>query len=166
AHPVLYAVVRRLRISIRRPPTSTLFPYTTLFRSRMPALSLDQRAQNLLTAQRKWLAEGLTGVHDIDGAPSQEAWDALRDDDGLLLRVGKYLRLDELDRARGEGCRTGDQLGRHRIAGQPEAVLPWDSPDVDDWFVRGGLKLFSDGALGSQTSFMTDPFPARPGEDH
>ena len=138
----------------------------TIAERRMPALSLDQRAQNLLTAQRKWLAEGLTGVHDIDGAPSQEAWDALRDDDGLLLRVVKYLRLDELDRARGEGWRTGDQLGRHRIAGQPEAVLPWDSPDVDDWFVRGGLKLFSDGALGSQTSFMTDPFPARPGEDH
>src|SRR5699024_12230720 len=62
----------------------------------------------------------------------------------------------------------GDQLGRTRTAGTAEAevALPWDSPEADDWFVRGGLKLFSDGALGSQTSFMTDPFPARPGEDH
>ena len=140
----------------------------TIAERRMPALSLDQRAQNLLTAQRRWLAEGLTGVHDIDGAPSQETWDALRADDGLLLRVVKYLRLDELDWARSVGWRTGDQLGRTRTAGTAEAevALPWDSPEADDWFVRGGLKLFSDGALGSQTSFMTDPFPARPGEDH
>lgn len=140
----------------------------TIAERRIPALSLEQRAQNMLTAQRRWLAEGLTGVHDIDGAPSQEAWDALRAEDGLLLRVVKHLRLDELDRARDEGWRTGDQLGRSRRAplGEPEAPLIWGTEGLDDWFVRGGLKLFSDGALGSQTSFMTDPFPARPGEDH
>lgn len=140
----------------------------TIAERAMPALSLDQRAQNLLTAQRKWLAEGLTGVHDIDGAASQEAWDALRADDGLLLRVVKYLRLDELEWARAVGWRTGDQVGRTRIGGTgaPEPALAWNDPDRDDWFVRGGLKLFSDGALGSQTSYMTDPFPPQPGEDH
>src|SRR3712207_7721140 len=30
---------------IRRPPRSTLFPYTTLFRSRQPALEQQQRGQ-------------------------------------------------------------------------------------------------------------------------
>src|SRR2546430_4962266 len=29
---------------IRRPPRSTLFPYTTLFRSRAPGVPLDERA--------------------------------------------------------------------------------------------------------------------------
>lgn len=140
----------------------------TLAERAMPALSLEQRAQNMLIAQRKWLAEGLTGVHDIDGAASQEAWDALRADDGLLMRVVKHLRLDELEWARAVGWRTGDQVGRTRTAsaGLPEPAVAWDDPARDDWFVRGGLKLFSDGALGSQTSYMTDPFPPRPGEDH
>src|SRR3712207_7353804 len=32
-------------LMIRRPPRSTLFPYTTLFRSRARALTLAQRAQ-------------------------------------------------------------------------------------------------------------------------
>src|SRR5699024_3850897 len=31
--------------------------------------------------------------------------------------------------------------------------------DGDDWLRRGGLKLFSDGALGSHTSHMSSPFP-------
>lgn len=140
----------------------------TIAERAMPALSLDQRAQNMRMAQRKWLAEGLTGVHDIDGAASQEAWDALRANDGLLMRVVKYLRLDELEWARAVGWRTGDQVGRRRTSptGMPEPALSWDDPARDGWFVRGGLKLFSDGALGSQTSYMTDPFPTRPGEDH
>ncbi|GAA2097974.1 amidohydrolase [Brevibacterium salitolerans] len=133
----------------------------TIAERRMPALSLEQRRQNMLTAQSRWLAEGLTGLHDIDGAASQEAWDALRAEGQQHMRVVKYLRLEELDWARAVGWRTGDQLGRTgervRAAGEPEA---------DGWFVRGGLKLFSDGALGSQTSHMTDPFPAHPGEDH
>ena len=95
----------------------------TIAERAMPALSLDQRAANMRIAQRKWLAEGLTGVHDIDGAASQEAWDALRADDGLLMRVVKYLRLDELEWARAVGWRTGDQVGRRRTAppGMPEA---------------------------------------------
>ncbi|WP_029089502.1 amidohydrolase [Brevibacterium album] len=133
----------------------------TIAERRMPALSLDQRRQNLLTAQNRWLAEGLTGLHDIDGAASQETWEALRAEDRQLMRVVKYLRLEELDHARESGWRTGDQLGR-----SGDRVRQPGAPDADGWFVRGGLKLFSDGALGSQTSHMTDPFPAHPGEDH
>src|SRR5699024_2494775 len=36
----------------------------------------------------------------------------------------------------------------------------WHTGDGDDWLRRGGLKLFSDGALGSHTSHMSSPFPA------
>ena len=93
----------------------------TIAERAMPALSLEQRAANMRIAQRKWLAEGLTGVHDIDGAASQEAWDALRADDGLLMRVVKYLRLDELEWARAVGWRTGDQVGRRRTASHGDA---------------------------------------------
>src|SRR5687768_18215771 len=37
---------------IRRPPTSTLFPYTTLFRS-LPPVALRPRRQGLLLAMRQ-----------------------------------------------------------------------------------------------------------------
>src|SRR5699024_3988256 len=35
----------------------------------------------------------------------------------------------------------------------------WHTGDGDDWLRRGGVKLFSDGALGSHTSHMSSPFP-------
>src|SRR5256885_15037318 len=38
-------------LMIRRPPRSTLFPYTTLFRSRLPALRLRRAARCLQAAR-------------------------------------------------------------------------------------------------------------------
>src|SRR5256885_6602957 len=43
---------------IRRPPRSTLFPYTTLFRSLL---------ERLLGAVRQDLVQALAGVHDLAG---------------------------------------------------------------------------------------------------
>src|SRR2546422_1797074 len=37
---------------IRRPPRSTLFPYTTLFRSSRPSMDQDQRDANTLAISR------------------------------------------------------------------------------------------------------------------
>src|SRR5699024_10052236 len=54
------------------------------------------------------------------------------------IRVTQYLRGNEVPWAIETGWRTGDG---------------------DDWLRRGGLKLFSDGALGSHTSHMSSPFP-------
>src|SRR2546430_9978697 len=48
---------------IRRPPRSTLFPYTTLFRSKFHELITDLRVQALLP---KWLK---TSAPDGDGLP-------------------------------------------------------------------------------------------------
>src|SRR5258708_36800422 len=45
---------------IRRPPRSTLFPYTTLFRSLTQARKLDERRQRALT--RYYLAAGAGGI--------------------------------------------------------------------------------------------------------
>src|SRR5258705_5788265 len=78
---------------IRRPPRSTLFPYTTLFRSGIVFRALDQR-----------VAEGLDGdglAGDVAAGESQDLIDAGEDDDmsdvqalrlhryGLLLAVGQ-----------------------------------------------------------------------------
>src|SRR3712207_9520200 len=59
---------------IRRPPRSTLFPYTTLFRSpRDVALALAAGAANVMIGS--WLA----GTHESPGDP-------LRDADGRLYK--------------------------------------------------------------------------------
>src|SRR5256885_11363972 len=62
---------------IRRPPRSTLFPYTTLFRSRDPVqdggiapfeqAELEQRAGPSIVAIREGLAQ-----HDVGGMPHEE----------------------------------------------------------------------------------------------
>src|SRR3712207_8621943 len=53
---------------IRRPPRSTLFPYTTLFRSgRTGELAYAARVDSL-GALRRWLPEGDTGVVRPRGA--------------------------------------------------------------------------------------------------
>src|SRR2546425_8807049 len=38
---------------IRRPPRSTLFPYTTLFRSKSHVASIDVHAENLVALERR-----------------------------------------------------------------------------------------------------------------
>src|SRR2546426_5415774 len=53
---------------IRRPPRSTLFPYTTLFRSRVPRL-LDERPQR--PADQFLVRDGGRGVHP-PGRPERE----------------------------------------------------------------------------------------------
>ena len=109
--------------------------------SRMP---LAERIEAMSHAQRQWLSEGLTSIHDIDGQSSRKVWLALREQHEQHIRVVKYLRPREMEWAIEHGWQTGGG---------------------DDWFRYGGLKLFSDGALGSKSSHMSSPFPHAPGEE-
>src|SRR5256885_13221504 len=51
-------------LMIRRPPRSTLFPYTTLFRSRANALSFSRRFTES-TSRSRMLFEGRTYAHAV-----------------------------------------------------------------------------------------------------
>ncbi|GAA4284286.1 amidohydrolase [Brevibacterium daeguense] len=118
----------------------------TVVERTIPVPPLDLRTERMLAAQRLWLSQGLVGIHDFDGAASTQTWEALRQADQQLLRVVKYLRLEEFEWAKQSGWRTGDG---------------------DLWFSKGGLKLFADGALGSQTSYMSAPYAdAQDGLEH
>src|SRR3712207_7260697 len=46
---------------IRRPPRSTLFPYTTLFRSRMGKDAVSRIASRLEEQQKEWRGRSLEG---------------------------------------------------------------------------------------------------------
>jgi predicted amidohydrolase YtcJ len=80
---------------------------------------------------------GLTSIHDVDGSPAFAAYQRLRARSELGLRVVKYLPLDALDCALEVGLQAG--LG-------------------DDWLRVGGIKLFTDGALGPRTAAMLTPY--------
>lgn len=80
---------------------------------------------------------GLTSIHDVDGPPAFAAYQRLRARSELGLRVVKYLPLEALDCALEVGLQAG--LG-------------------DDWLRVGGIKLFTDGALGPRTAAMLAPY--------
>src|SRR5258708_37509798 len=76
---------------IRRPPRSTLFPYTTLFRS------------------------GLRLLHDRDPHASWEAWRRVHGPPALDVRRGpRFTSSDLVLRAAAQG--QGVALARHRLA--------------------------------------------------
>lgn len=92
----------------------------------------------LLERCHDWLLSvGLTSITDIDGEECRAAYAAMHADGALRLRVNKCVRGDDLELAIAEGRRTGQG---------------------DDRFRVGPVKFFSDGALGSHTAHMTEPF--------
>ncbi|NUR92636.1 MAG: amidohydrolase, partial [Nonomuraea sp.] len=93
--------------------------------------------EQLARAQENLLALGLTSVHDLDGEDCRAAYLRLKDAGRLKLRVHKAIPRVALEQAIAEGRRTGDG---------------------DDWFRTGPVKIFSDGALGSHTCHMSQPY--------
>ncbi|GAB2732485.1 amidohydrolase [Sinomonas soli] len=95
-------------------------------------------ADQLAAAQEHLLAAGITSVHDIDGPDALAAFEQLRSEGRLSLRVHKLLLADGLDAAIAQGIRTGDG---------------------DEWISTGAVKIFADGAAGSHTCHMSEHFP-------
>ncbi len=109
--------------------------------SAIPAPTLDEVAAALEAAQVRLLASGITGVHDVDGAPAFAAFQMLHARGALRMRVCKYTRQDSLPGLLAAGLRSG--FG-------------------DDRLRFGGLKLFADGALGPRTGAMLAPHEGEP----
>jgi len=112
-----------------------------LIQQAIPAPSPAEVVEALDEAQQHLLAAGLTGVHDVDGNPAFAAFQELRRQERLRLRVVKYIRREALAGALAVGLRSG--FG-------------------DDRLRFGGLKLFADGALGARTGAMFTPYLGEP----
>src|SRR5947208_12431419 len=78
---------------IRRPPRSTLFPYTTLFRSRSGRRTFRQAFRN---------EGGATGLHGGNGKRSEEHTSELQSPDHLVCRLllEKKKENDDIDELR------------------------------------------------------------------
>ncbi len=110
----------------------------------IPTPTPGMLAEQMLEAQTRAWAAGLTGIHDFDDQSAFEALQILHTDGLLGLRVLKNINRAFIAHAIGLRVRFG--FG-------------------DDWLRIGGLKLFADGALGSLTAAMIDPYandPANP----
>ena len=85
---------------------------------------------------------GVTTVHSLEDRQAFEWFTRLRQEGRLGLRICWAPPAALLDHARQMGLKTG--FG-------------------DDWLKIGGIKLFADGALGSQTAYMYGSYPGRRG---
>lgn len=123
-------------------PTGMLFENAgRLITAHIPPPDPENTVRQMLEAQNLALASGLTGIHDFDGPESLRAEQVLRERGQLGLRVLKNVNVEYIEHALALGVRWG--FG-------------------DDWIRIGGLKIFSDGALGPRTALMIDPYEGEP----
>ena len=115
---------------------------TRLIDSVTPAPSPTADVDALDRALAQAAGHGLTCVHTFEGPEVLSASQELRREGRARIRLRCHLRRDSLDDALRLGLRTG--LG-------------------DSWLRIGSLKLFADGALGTQTAWMLQPYEGRDG---
>jgi predicted amidohydrolase YtcJ len=107
----------------------------------LPRRSLEQTKDDLALAQADFLRRGIQVVQDMD-PDTEEGWRALDDEGRLDLCVATAIPRRDLRRAIREGRRSGEGSSRLKL---------------------GGVKFFLDGALGSRTAAMLEPYADRPG---
>jgi hypothetical protein len=101
----------------------------------------EESVEERITALKKGMSlahqNGLCGVHCMEAIKDFEAYQLMHNRGELKVRVNFYLPIRYLDHVIGIGMKSG--LG-------------------DEWIRFGGMKIFLDGTLGSQTAHMIEPF--------
>ncbi|MDD5624668.1 MAG: amidohydrolase [Candidatus Cloacimonetes bacterium] len=103
--------------------------------------SKNETMQCLSQAQEKVHSYGLGTIHSMElPLPGEILEDFARQN--KQLRIIRHFYQDELE----------TMISRKRYSGEK-----------DEWFQLGGLKLFADGSLGSQTAAIFSEYPNSPG---
>jgi predicted amidohydrolase YtcJ len=124
-------------------PTGLLLEWAgRLVTDAWPEPTAEQAGGAVLEAQAELHSLGITGIHSFPGIHRVEPDPLpvllrLRETGELRLRVLQHIRLERLDDVIRLGLRSG--FG-------------------DDWLRIGAVKLFLDGALGSRTAWMREPY--------
>jgi predicted amidohydrolase YtcJ len=106
----------------------------------LPQPDDQEQYEHAIAGQREAWKRGITAIGNLDnfaGAIPLEAFERMRDRGELGLRVHVGLSFARADEWIARGARTGDG---------------------DDWVRIGPLKIFTDGALGSQTAALEEPY--------
>lgn len=101
----------------------------------------EQAVAAVKTAMAKVHSMGIVGVHNMEGAPALRAFQQLREDGELKLRLLQQIPEADMDAAIQLGVRSG--LG-------------------DDWIRLGAVKIFADGSLGARSALMVEPYEDEP----
>ncbi|MFB3880021.1 MAG: amidohydrolase [Armatimonadota bacterium] len=125
----------------RGQPTGILLERATALVYASPAFQQHEADEgDLAWALRFLLRKGITSVHAMDDVSVLTNLQKLREAGRLHQRIAIYPPFSALDDLKAAGIRSG--FG-------------------DDWIRIGGLKLFVDGALGSQTAWLFEPYCGR-----
>ncbi len=108
---------------------------------RIPSPSPEESRRLLKEAMKKANAFGVTGIHNFEEQKAVFFFQEFLRDKELSLRVCFWISEENLGSAVGLGLQSG--FGDENIR-------------------FGGLKLYSDGALGSQTALMFQPYENSP----
>src|SRR2546422_10832836 len=108
-------------LMIRRPPRSTLFPYTTLFRSKTLTAEYRELRSRL---EQGGGPEKIRRQHEQRKLTARERVTALLDPGGDWFEVGLLVAYDQYD---GQAPAAGVITGLGRIAGRPVVVLANDA---------------------------------------
>jgi predicted amidohydrolase YtcJ len=108
-----------------------------LARPALPPPGRELLRDALLEGQAEAHRLGLTGIHNVEGEDVLHAFEDLDAAGYLRLRVLFHPPAASLPRLVAEGFRSG---GGSR------------------WLAHGGIKLFLDGSLGTQTAWMLEPY--------
>ncbi len=103
--------------------------------------SLDEATAAIQAATPHAHKAGLVAVHTMEGAGAFRAFQALQASGELKLRITMQIPEENLDAAIRAGLRSG--FG-------------------NEWLRIGGVKIFSDGALGARTAYMLEPYEGYP----
>ena len=104
---------------------------------RVPEPSTATSKELLKEALKIANSYGLTGIHNHDDPGAHELFERLQTDAELTLRACFWIPIQGLDSAISSGLVSG--VG-------------------NEWVRFGGLKMYADGSLGSQTALMFEPF--------
>lgn len=86
---------------------------------------------------RNFHSRGITTVHTMEGVEEFKAFQILQRKQNLRMRITQYLPHSNLETMIKSGIRSA--FG-------------------DEWLRLGGIKIFADGSLGSQTAAMLEPY--------
>jgi predicted amidohydrolase YtcJ len=115
-----------------------------LLRSHQPAPDVPETAPAVHAATAELWARGIVAIHNANDTRhglALRTYQTLHREGRLRLRVLAHLSVENLAHARAIGLESG--LG-------------------DAWLRIGGVKMFADGALGSRTASMLEPFTSDP----
>ena len=119
-------------------PTGILFDNAILLiESAIPIPSLSESKRIIQQGIQSLHRLGITAIHDFDDFLTYQAFVALHEEQALNLHVYKNIPV--------------------RFINEMMGVM-WKTGNGDAWLRMGCLKLFADGALGSQTASMLDPY--------